>query len=102
MFCSSEGKPIDPENFIKRQFQPAVKAAGIGKLRFHDLRHTFGSIKIEQGENPKYVQVQMGHSDIKVTLEVYSHLLKDTNPAAAARTDKLIFNDTSKPTAQSK
>ncbi len=45
---------------------------------------------------------KMGHSDIKVTLDVYSHLLKDTNPAAAARTDKLIFNDTSKPTAQSK
>ncbi len=50
-------------------------------------------MKIEQGENIKYVQVQMGHSDIKITLDVYGHLLKDTNPAAAARTDRLIFGD---------
>ncbi len=78
---------------MKRRFLPAVKAAGIGKLRFHDCRHTFGSLKIEQGEKIKYVQVQMGHSDIKVTLDIYGHLLKDTNPAAAARTDRLIFGD---------
>ena len=84
---------MDPDNLVKRQFLPAVKAAKIGKLRFHDCRHTFGSLKIEQGENLKYVQVQMGHSDIKVTLDIYGHLLKDANPAAAARTDELIFSD---------
>ena len=48
-------------------------------------------MKIEQGENLKYIQLQMGHSDIKVTLDVYGHLLKDANPEAAARTDALIF-----------
>jgi len=36
---NSEGKPMDPDNLVKRRFLPAVKAAGIGKLRFHDLRH---------------------------------------------------------------
>ena len=91
VFANSKGNPVDPDNFVKRRFQPAVKAAGLGKLRFHDLRHTFGSMKIEQGENIKYVQVQMGHSDIKVTLDVYAHLLKDSNPEAAVRTDKAIF-----------
>ena len=93
VFVNSEGNPVDPDNFVKRRFLPAVKAAGIGKVRFHDLRHTFGSLKLEQGENIKYVQVQMGHSDIKVTLDVYGHLLKDSNPAAAAKTDRLIFGD---------
>lgn len=91
VFRNSEGKPMDPDNFVKRRFLPAVKAAELGKLRFHDLRHTFGSLKIEQGENIKYVQIQMGHSDIKVTLDVYAHLLKDSNPEAAAKTDTTIF-----------
>jgi integrase len=91
VFVNREGGPMDPRNFAKRQFQVAVKAAGLGKLRFHDLRHTFGSLKIQQGENIKYVQVQMGHSSIRVTLDIYGHLLKDANPEAAAKTDALIF-----------
>ncbi len=93
VFCNSESNPLDPENLVKRQFLPAVKAAKIGSLRFHECRHTFGSLKIEQGENLKYVQVQMGHSDIKVTLDVYGHLLKDANPVATAKTDRLVFGD---------
>ena len=49
---------------------------------------TFGSLKIEQGENIKYVQVQMGHSDIEVTLDVDGHLLKKSNPEAADLIEK--------------
>jgi integrase len=48
-------------------------------------------LKIEQDENIKYVQAQMGHSSITVTMDIYGHLLKDSNPEAAARTDALIF-----------
>lgn len=53
VFSNSEGNPVDPDNFVKRRFLPAVKGAGVGKVRFHDLRHNFGSLKIEQGENLK-------------------------------------------------
>ncbi len=91
VFTNSKGKPVEPDNFYKRRFLPAVKAAGIGVLRFHDLRHTFGSFKIEQGENLKYVQQQMGHSSITVTVDVYAHLLKKKNPQAAEKTDELMF-----------
>ncbi len=94
---------MDADNLVKRDFTEALKAADakraeaklptIGKVRWHDLRYTFGSLKIEQGENIKCVQVQMEHSDIKITLDVYGHLLKDANPAAAARTDRLVFGD---------
>ncbi len=91
VFVNSKGGPIDPRNFVKRHFKPAVKAAGIGHCRFHDLRHSYGSLKLEQGENIKYVQTQMGHSDVRVTLNIYSHLFKETHPEAAARTDELVF-----------
>ena len=82
---------MDPDNFVKQRFLPAVQEAGLGKVRFHDLRHTFESLKIQQGENLKYVQTQMGHASIEVALDVYTHLLKDSNPEAAAKTDELIY-----------
>ena len=94
VFVNNEGGPIDPKNFAKRQFLCAVRAAGLGKVRFHDLRHTFGSLKLEQGANIKYVQIQTGHSDVRITLNVYSHLLKETNPEAAAKTEELVFGAT--------
>jgi integrase len=91
VFCNSVGNPVDRARFMKDFFYPTWGAAGIGYLRFHDLRHTYGSLKIHQGENLKYVQLQMGHASIKVTLDVYGHLLQDTNPQAAAKTDELVF-----------
>lgn len=91
IFHAADGKPRDPNEFGKRQFARAVAAAGLGKLRFHDLRHTFGSLKIEQGENVYYIQRQMGHASISVTIDVYGHLLESRKPAAAAKTDALLF-----------
>jgi len=91
VFDDSNGEPMNPQIFVRDQFKPAVQQAGLGELRLHDLRHTFGSLKIEQGENLKYIQTQMGHSSIKITLDIYGHLLKDTNPEAAERTDRLVF-----------
>lgn len=67
------------------------KLPAIGKVRWHDLRHTFGSMKLEQGENIYYVQRQMGHSSIQVTVDIYGHLLETRKPAAAAKTDELVF-----------
>jgi len=57
----------------------------IGKVRWHDLRHTFGSLKIDQGENIYYVMRQMGHSSSQVTIDTYTHQLKDKNPEAAVK-----------------
>jgi len=92
VFRTSKGTPFVPNNIYKRKFRPALQMAGIkGNVRFHDLRHTFGALKIEQGENPYYIQRQMGHSSIQVTFDVYGHLLKSRKPEAAARTDALVF-----------
>ena len=74
-----------------RYFEPALKKAGIGKVRFHDLRHTYASLLIEQGENIKYIQNQLGHSNPTVTLNVYAHLMKPVNQEAACRLENTIF-----------
>lgn len=56
VFPSSTGEPIDHHNMVNRHFSPALKAAGLARIRFHDLRHTYASLMIDQGENIKYIQ----------------------------------------------
>lgn len=65
----------------------------IGKVRWHDLRHTFGSLKIDQGEDLLYVSRQMGHSSVSVTADIYAHQIRARRPEAAAKTDAMIFGD---------
>jgi integrase len=55
------------------------------------LRHTFGSWKVEQGEDILYVSSQLGHAKPSITYDVYSHLLKKDRPNAAEQTDALLF-----------
>ena len=57
-----------------------------------DLRHTYASLLIEQGENIKYIQSQMGHANPSVTLNIYGHLMESVNQAAAQRLENTIFN----------
>jgi len=101
VFSTSKGTPFCPDNISKRSFAKVLEDAekqrakdnlpAIGKVRWHDLRHTFGSLKIAQRENPFYVQKQMGHSSIQITFDVYGHQIEERNPGAAAKTDTLIF-----------
>lgn len=91
VFPNEAGQPMNHNNFVSRHFDPALRHAGIDRIRFHDLRHTFASMLIEQGENIKYIQSQLGHSTPTVTLNVYTHLMKSENQEAAVRLEKAIF-----------
>ena len=91
IFPNQAGQPINHNNMVNRYFNPALEKAKIERIRFHDLRHTFASLLIEQGENIKYIQSQLGHSTPTVTLNVYAHLIKPVNQEAACRLEKLIF-----------
>lgn len=91
VFPNEKGRPIDYHNISKRYFWPALKRAGLQRIRFHDLRHTYAALLIDQGEHPKYIQSQLGHSSIKVTLDTYGHLMKDINAEAPRRLDEKIF-----------
>ena len=62
-------------------------------IRFHDLRHTYASIQIDLGTNTKFIQSQMGHSSIKLTLDTYRYLMRDVNREAANRLGNAIFNN---------
>jgi integrase len=92
VFPNEDGKPIESTSLVKRKFLPALKKAAIPRIRFHDLRHTYASLLIDQGENPKYIQAQLGHSSINMTFDIYGHLMKNINPQAASKLGDAIFN----------
>ena len=94
VFPNQSGNPINHNNLVSRYFNPALKAAGLSRMRFHDLRHTNASLLIEQGENIKYIQSQLGHSSPTVTLNVYAHLMKEVNQEAACRLENSVFTPT--------
>jgi integrase len=75
VFRSKVGTVLDPDNLIHYQFLPCVERAGLRRFRFHDLRHTFGSLLIQDGASLAYVKEQMGHSSIQVTVDTYGHLI---------------------------
>ena len=91
IFPNEAGQPMNHNNLVSRHFNPALKKAGIDRIRFHDLRHTYASLLIEQGENVKYIQSQLGHSSPTVTLNVYAHLMKPAHQEAAVKLEKAIF-----------
>jgi integrase len=86
--------PMNYSNMVQRYYRKALKDAGIPQIRFHDLRHTYASLLLAQGENVKYIQTQMGHSSPTVTLNVYAHLMKGENQEAACRLENTIFEGT--------
>jgi len=92
VFCNNNGNPLDPDNLVKREFHPLLVTAGLRKIRFHDLRHTYTSLLIAQNENIKFIQSQLGHASIQTTLDRYGHLLPNTQGEVGQRIDKQIFS----------
>jgi len=89
VFPSPEGTILDPDNLYHRFFLPVLAKAGIRKIRFHDLRHTFGSLLIQSGATLIYVKEQMGHSSIQVTVDIYGHLIPGANVNFVDRLDEV-------------
>jgi integrase len=103
VFPNRAGGPINYSNMVRRHYHPALEKAGLPRMRFHDLRHTYASLLIDQGENLKYIQTQLGHSSPTVTLNVYAHLMKTTNQEAAYRLENSVFGESgSKMVAETK
>jgi integrase len=76
VFRSTTGTPVERHNFVRRSFKPLLERAGLPRhLRFHDLRHTCATILLSKGKHPKYVQALLGHANVAITLDTYSHVL---------------------------
>jgi integrase len=90
VFTAPHGAPLRHNLFSRRQFKPAVRAAGLpSDLRFHDLRHTFAAFCIASTADPYAVMRRMGHSSIKVTYDVYGHLFPERDEEITANLEEL-------------
>jgi integrase len=87
LFVTKEGTSIDPAN-VRRAMLRVLKAAKL-PLHFtpHGLRHTYASILLAEGVNPVYVQEQLGHATIELTVSTYGRWLKKKAPGALDRLD---------------
>lgn len=81
-----DGKQIE-QNFIRRIFKRILIKAGIREIRFHDIRHTYASLLLSNGESPVYVKEQLGHTSIQMTVDIYGHLIPGSNRQAVNRLD---------------
>jgi len=93
VFTNSVGEPLDPDNLVRREFHPALSRAGLRRIRFHDLRHTYAALLISQGENIKFIQHQMGHASIQTTMDCYGHLLPEVSQGTGRRLDETVFGE---------
>jgi integrase len=85
----AEGQPLDMKHFRGRVFLKACDKAGIRRRRLHDTRHTFASILLMNGESPAYVKDQLGHSSIKMTVDIYGHWIPGSNRQAVNKLPSL-------------
>jgi len=92
VFPNGAGNPENHGNVLRRGFYPALRRAGLRRIRFHDLRHTFASFLIAKNVHPKRIQALMGHSSIKVTMDTYGHLMRESDNEAAEKIADLIFS----------
>jgi integrase len=90
IFCDTCGGQLRRSNVIRNSFKPILKRAQLRNIRFHDLRHTSATLLLAQGIHPKIVQERLGHSQISLTLDTYSHVLPTMQVEAAAKLDRLI------------
>ncbi len=96
IFCNREGNPLDMHNLKNRHFFKCLEKAGLRRIRFHDLRHTFASLLIQDGQSLAYVKEQLGHSSIKLTVDVYGHLVPGANREAVNRLPTVKSGERSK------
>jgi integrase len=89
VFSTLLSSPIDASN-LRRIWNKVDEKTGLDGLRFHDLRHSHATFLIKEGFNPKVVSERLGHADVGITLNTYTHLLAADQAEAAAFMDRLL------------
>jgi len=89
--CRENGRPIAP-NSIHSAYETVLSRAGLPYVNFHALRHSHATMLLSQGVHPKIVSERLGHSQIAVTMDLYSHVSLPMQQEAAQKLDTLLSN----------
>ena len=90
VFPAVNGAPFRRENLTKRHFKPLLHAAGLPDIRLYDLRHTSATLLLLEGVHVKIVSERLGHADVTLTLNTYSHVLPDMQRDATVAIGNLL------------
>ena len=85
-----DGAPIRPDS-MSQKWRRFLEANSLPSIRFHDLRHSNATALIQAGVNPRVVQQRLGHSDVQITLNTYTHVLPEMDMEAAEKLDRIIL-----------
>lgn len=92
VFTSPTGAPKHEDGIVKDYFKPILKKADLpNKVRLYDLRHTHATLLLIAGVHPKVVAERLGHSNITITLNTYSHVLPNMQQAATEKLEAMLF-----------
>lgn len=89
VFCNELGQPLDPRA-ITRHFERLLKKAGLEKINFHGLRHTFATLSLQEGTDPRTTQEALGHHKVAFTLDVYSGVTAKMKQEATSKIGNLL------------
>lgn len=87
--CYADGRSFNPKRFSAK-FHELLEKNNLPIIRFHDLRHSHASLLVKMGVQPKEISARLGHSNIGITMDLYSHLYEDTDIEVAQMFDKII------------
>ncbi|MEU2508768.1 site-specific integrase [Streptomyces sp. NPDC007863] len=89
VFTTASGRPVEPRN-VYRSFTRVAASAGLRVIRLHDARHGTATLLTAAGVAPRVVMEILGHSQISITMDVYTHVVQDTQREAISHMDRLL------------
>ena len=92
VFTGKDGQPLQPWA-VSKAFRDHARAAMLPPIPLHGLRHTYATLALSSGVNPRIVSSRLGHSTVALTLDVYSHVLPQADQEAAERIAGLLVSD---------
>jgi integrase len=96
VFTFEDGRPPHPDS-IRQRFDRLAAAAGLARITFHDLRHSYATGALKAGVSPKVVSERIGHADVGFFLQTYAHVLKNDDRAAAEQAAAFLIGSEDKP-----
>jgi integrase len=89
IFSTTIGTPVEPRN-LSRRWHVLRERIGLPWARLHDLRHAFATFLLAEGVEPRTVMELMGHSTLRLTMELYGHAVPEQMHEAAKMIDGLL------------
>ena len=92
VFTTPRDTPLSSRNLYNRELAPACDRIKEPRVSWHSFRHTHATLLAELGESIKTAQAQLGHSDLATTLNLYAHVIPDSQRRAVERVGGVLFS----------